>query len=300
MSRLPYPVRLWLQLPSPQQREGIVVDPEQIKQATTAVFNKVAEGYDHPYSRYFPFAADKILFLLKPRRGDKILDIATGTGVVATTLAKAIEPGRVHAIDLSEGMLDQLEKSMEKQGLTNIDVHVMDAESLEFRKEYFDTVVCSFGLFFLADMLAALKEWVRVIKPGGSIMFTSFGPNAFQPMTRLMLDRLEDYGVEVPKDRTKMGWYKLATPEQGTALMQQTGLTDINVVSKQLGFHLSSATEWWEAVWNAGFRGLVDQVPEDKIDQFRKEHLDEVDKLKAKDGIWLDAEVLFFKATKPA
>lgn len=276
------------------------MDADEIKQRTSALFDKVAEGYEHPYSRYFPFSADKILFLLKPKRGEKILDIATGTGVVATTLAKAIEPGRVHAIDLSQGMLAQLEKSIEKHGTSNIDIHVMDAESLEFRKEYFDTVVCSFGLFFLPDMLAGLKEWVRVIKPGGTLLFTSFGQKAFQPMTKLLLDRLEQYGVEVPKDRTKTGWYKLATPGQGTALMQQAGLTDINVVSKQLGFHISSATEWWEVVWNAGLRGLVDQVPEDQMNQFRKEHLAEVSKLKAKDGIWLDAEVLFFKAAKPA
>ena len=276
------------------------MNPEQIKEATTAVFNKIAEGYEHPYSRYFPFAADKILFLLKPKRGDKILDIATGTGMVATTLAKAIEPGRVHAIDLSEGMLAQLEKSTDKLGISNIDVHVMDAESLEFRKDYFTTAVCSFGLFFLPDMLAGLKEWTRVVKPGGTLLFTSFGQNAFQPMAKLLLDRLEKYGVEIPEDRARMGWYKLATPEQGKELMQQAGLTDINVVSEQLGFYLSSAMEWWEVVWNAGFRGLVDQVPENELDQFRKDHLAEVEQLKGDDGIWLDAEVLFFKAIKPA
>lgn len=262
------------------------------------MFNKVAEGYDHPYSRYFPFAADNILYLLKPKRGGRFLDIATGTGAVATALAKAVEPGRIHAIDLSEGMLGQLQKATEKQGLTNIDLHVMDAESLEFRKDYFDTVVCSFGLFFMSDMLAALKEWARVIKPGGNILFTSFGLKAFQPMTKLLLDILENYGVEVPKDRSKMGWYKLATSEQGTALMQQAGLIDISVESKQLGFHLATAMEWWEVVWNAGFRGLVDRVPEEKLDQFRKEHLADIDQLKTKEGIWLDVEVLFFMANK--
>lgn len=274
------------------------MDSEQIKLATTAVFNKVANDYDHPCARYFPLTADNILFLLKPKRGDRVLDIATGTGAVATTLANAIEPGRIDAIDLSEGMLGQLYKTMEKQGLTNINLHVMDAESLEFRKDYFDTVVCSFGLFFMSDMLAALKEWARVIKPGGNILFTSFDLKAFQPMTKLLLDKLENYGVEIPSDRTKMGWYKLATSEQGTALMQQAGLVDISVESKQLGFHLASSTEWWEVVWNAGFRGLVDRVPEEKLDQFRKEHLTDIDQLKTKEGIWLDVEVLFFIANK--
>ena len=47
-------------------------------------------------------------------------------------------------------------------------------------------------------------------------------------------------------------------------------------------------------------RGFVDQVPENKIDQFRKEHLAEVEKLKSDDGIWLDAEVLFFIAKIPS
>lgn len=72
----------------------------------------------------------------------------------------------------------------------------MDAESLEFKNNYFDAVTCSFGLFFLPDMLAALKEWRRVTKPGGQLLFTSFAESAFQPLVGEFIDDLYEFGAE--------------------------------------------------------------------------------------------------------
>jgi arsenite methyltransferase len=273
------------------------MDPEIAKQRVTDTFNMVADGYLHPAARFFPFAADALVDLLKPRAGIRVLDVATGTGVVSTTVAPIIAPGRVHAIDLSERMLQ--EKAIAHLGLTNVDLHVMDAEALEFRKDYFDAITCAFGLFFLPDMKKGLKEWMRVAKPGATILFTSFGQNAFQPLTRLFLDRLETYGIEIPKDRSKMGWYPLSTPEQGEVLMEAAGMSDISVVNKQLGYHLANADDWWEVVWNAGYRSFLLQLSEEQLDNFRREHLAEIGSLKDDQGIWLDVEVLFFKGRKP-
>ena len=115
----------------------------------TAVFNRVARGYDDPALRFFPFGADRLIVRLDPDREAKILDVATGTGAVALAAAQAVgAEGRVMAIDLAEGMLDRLQEKIVKFGIRNIDRHVMDAATLEFRRDYFDFVVCSFGIFF--------------------------------------------------------------------------------------------------------------------------------------------------------
>lgn len=126
-------------------------EPEQIKQGIKQTFNLVASGYDTPAMRYFPFAADRLAALLKPNRGSRVLDVATGTGMAAIALAQMIAPqGRVQGIDISDKMLDKAQVNIDKAGLSNIDLHAMDAERLDFRSNYFDAASCAFGLFFSA------------------------------------------------------------------------------------------------------------------------------------------------------
>ena len=125
------------------------------------------------------------------RPGSKVLDVATGTGVAAIAFAQAVRPGgRVTAVDISADMLDRAAANITKMALDNVDLHQMDAERLDFRAGYFHSVVCSYGLFFLPDMPAALREWVRVLRPGGKLAFTSFETSAFQPMLDDFVARL--------------------------------------------------------------------------------------------------------------
>ncbi|MEK7207536.1 MAG: class I SAM-dependent methyltransferase, partial [Pseudomonadota bacterium] len=119
------------------------------RQHVVTLFNLVASGYDNAALRYFPFAADRLITQMQPAPGTKILDVATGTGVVALAAAQAIgEGGRVAAIDLAESMLERLQEKIDKFGIRNIDLHVMDASSLDFPRDYFDHVNCSYGLYF--------------------------------------------------------------------------------------------------------------------------------------------------------
>lgn len=135
------------------------------KTAVTQVFNLVSKLYDNPSLRFFPLCADKMVDYAKIKHGQKVLDVATGTGMVAIAAAQAIgNEGRVQAIDLSEGMIDTAQKNMSRTGLSNIDFHIMDGENLEFKNNYFDVITCSYGLFFMPDMPAALKMLVKSIK----------------------------------------------------------------------------------------------------------------------------------------
>ncbi len=275
--------------------------PEETKQAVAATFDTVADGYDHPAARFFAYAADRLIALLRPRPGEKILDVAAGTGTATVAAAQAVgSGGRVVAVDLSEKMLRQLEQKAKKFGLEQVDMHVMDAEGLEFRKDYFDHTICSFGLFFLPDMVRALREWMRVAKPGGTIAFTSFGTQAFQPMSRLFFDRIEGCGAAVPADRTQIGWFRVSPAEKGIALMEQAGLVKTRVEQVQLGYHLQSAEDWWEVCWNAGYRSFLMQLDDTTLERFREEHLKEVAALAGEQGVWMDVEVLFFFGEKPA
>ncbi len=260
--------------------------------AVAAVFNRAAADYDSPALRFFGFCADRLVMRLNPAPGDKILDVAAGTGAVTLAAAQAVGPsGRVIAIDLAEGMLERLARKLEKFGIDNVDPHVMDAAALEFRRDYFHHVVCSFGLFFLNDMAAALAGWARVLRPGGTLLFTAFGPSAFEPMKRLLLARLESEGVDTGASaRTARN---LSDPEACRALLVDAGFTDVSVETVQLGYHLLKAEDWWEVVWGAGLRGLVEQLPPVRRDAVRAAHLAEIAPLMTDKGLWLDITVHF-------
>lgn len=263
------------------------------------VFDLVAAGYDDPALRFFPFCADRLIARLNPPPGAKLLDVATGTGVCALAAAQAVgDRGRVVAIDLSEAMLERLQEKIVKFGIRNIDLHVMDACKLDFRRDYFDYVVCSFGIFFLPDMSAALKEWMRVLKPGGRILFTAFGKNAFQPMMELFLRRLRHYGVLSPDDTAPAGM-RLADPERCRALLDSAGVRQIEVTTEQLGYHLKDESQWWDVLWNSGTRGWIERIPEPEREKFRVAHLAEVRPLAGENGLWLDVETLMAGGTRP-
>lgn len=271
-------------------------DIEQHKQFVTRVFDSVAHGYDNPSQRFFQFCADQLVSYLKPKPGSKLLDIATGTGAAALAGAQRVGPeGRVHAIDLSQNMLDKAFANLQLAGLDNTDFHVMDAEKLDFKSRYFDNAMCSFGIFFIPDMLAALREWLRVLKPGGQLVFTTFTQQAFYPQAGMFKDQMHQFGIEIPDT----SWQRLTTEQECHELLSAAGFEDISIVTRQMGYHLNNEQDWWEIIMHSGFRGLLDKLSAPQQAEFRLQHLAEVRSLLGDKGLWLDIETLFCRGQRP-
>ncbi len=263
---------------------------------TIETFEQVASGYDNPSLRFFPFCGDRISMHLQLKRGQKVLDVATGTGAALLAAAQMVSPeGRVQAIDLAENMLARAEHNLQMNGLNNADFHLMDATKLDFKSSYFDAVICSFGLFFLPDMLSALKEWYRVLKPGGRLIFTSFNSSAFQPMAKTFVEDIEASGVTI----VDPGWHRLNNEAACREVLEQAGFDNIQLLQEQLGYHLNNEKNWWDIVLNSGMRALLNKLPIDQQKDFQHQHLEKIAELKTDKGIWLDVDVLFSSGQRP-
>jgi len=260
------------------------------------LFDQLVDGYDRAALRFFPFAADRLAQRLEPRPGEKILDVATGTGAVAVAVGQRLTgAGRVMAVDISDRMLDRAYANVRRMALHNVDLHPMDAMALEFRADYFDALTCSFGLFFMPDMAAALREWRRVLRPGGRVLLTVFGRDAFQPMADLYCECLQACGG--PTIRTAdLAWQRLSTAESVTTLLEDAGFEQIECATDQFGYHLQTPQEWWEIVWNTGFRGYLTDFDTTTLERFQQQHLERVGAAFEDGKLWLNVPVLFVSA----
>jgi len=263
------------------------MDNQQRKLMIQQAFDTVARGYDHPSLSFFPETAKRLVDHLQLNPTDQLLDVCTGTGVVALAAARKLAAGKVTGIDLSSGMLQQARAKAEAEQLHNIEFIQADLEQLDFPPHHFDVITSSFGLFFLEDMQGALSRILAMLKPGGKIAISSFTDNAFAPMSDIFLQRYQSFGREVPP----LSWKRLSTGEAMQDLFRDVGINAIKLYPEPLGCFMQSAQDWWDIVWNAGYRGLLNQLSPEEQDRFKQQHMEEIDQLCASQQTWLDTGV---------
>lgn len=121
-------------------------------------------------------ATETILEAGQLRPGLRVLDLASGVGDPALSIAAEVGPsGRVTATDLGPGMISLAEELARKKGITNIEFREANAESLPFPDASYDALTCRFGIMFFPDLAKALRECFRVLKPGGRVAFVAWG-----------------------------------------------------------------------------------------------------------------------------
>ncbi len=266
------------------------MDEIEYKKMITGSFDDASVGYDSEAMRFFDNSAECLGDYLNLKGHERVLDVATGTGKSALAMARQLNAGHVTGIDLSEGMLNQANNKAVEEGLSNITFTQMDVEKIKFSSNYFDCASCSFGIFFLPDMEKGLRGIIDTVKPGGCIAITSFLDGSFRPLSDLCLDRFEKYGVKLPDHYT---WQRLDHPDKHRDLFASVGLKDIKSQAKQMGYYLKNKEQWWDVIYYSGFRGFLNQIPEDDQLRYKEEHLAEVETTATKEGIWLNVETIF-------
>jgi arsenite methyltransferase len=270
------------------------LDPNEYKRRIATVYNLAAAGYDQPAVRFFPRIARRLVDLAQPQCGDTVLDAATGSGAAALCAAGKVAPtGRVIGIDLATEMLVQASQKVAATGWSHIDLREGDMAQLPFDDATFDVVLCASGIFLLPDMLAGLREWQRVLKPGGRVAISGYGDQAFQPLSNLFETYLRRYGVTLAAPVRPFAWQRLTELEQYSDLLRNAGFSSLDVRSEQQGYYLATSEEWWELLWHSDFGEPLTQLAPDALARFKTEHLATVASLATGRGIWLNVGAIF-------
>jgi ubiquinone/menaquinone biosynthesis C-methylase UbiE len=132
-------------------------------------WDKAAEHYEDSWRKQLEPAQTRLLELTALRPGERVMDVACGTGLVSFRAAKAVQPGgEVYGTDISEMMIEQSRRLMAARKYTNCWFERMDAEDLkDLADASFDAALCALGLMYVPDPVQALREQHRVLKPGG-------------------------------------------------------------------------------------------------------------------------------------
>jgi demethylmenaquinone methyltransferase / 2-methoxy-6-polyprenyl-1,4-benzoquinol methylase len=123
------------------------------------------------------------------RRGDRVLDLAGGTGDIAALMVERVGPdGEVIIGDINAGMLGVGRDRLTDRGVVGqVRYVLLNAESLPFPDQYFNAVTIAFGLRNVTDKAAALAEMRRVLKPGGKAMVLEFS-EVTEPLLKPLYD----------------------------------------------------------------------------------------------------------------
>jgi len=145
---------------------------QEIRDQQKASWNKFSPGWKKWNEITMDFLkpmGDEIIHSLNPKGNEEVLDIAGGTGEPGLTIASMLPGGKVTIADISEDMLEIARENALKREINNVETLVCDVCELPFDDDSFDTISCRFGFMFFPDMLIAIKELVRVMRPGGKI-----------------------------------------------------------------------------------------------------------------------------------
>jgi len=139
-------------------------------------WDKAAIYYENFWHKQLKPAQDKLLEMANLRPGEKIIDIACGTGLVSFAAAEKLNPaGFVMGTDISDNMVAICRQQAKEKNYSNVQFERMDAEELAVPDGEYDAALCALGLMYVPDPVRALKEMHRAIKHGGRAVAAVWG-----------------------------------------------------------------------------------------------------------------------------
>jgi ubiquinone/menaquinone biosynthesis C-methylase UbiE len=243
-------------------------------------------------------AAERMVSLIPLSQGQCVLDLACGTGCAAMAASRAVgESGRVTGIDIENSWLDIAGKKAVSAGLSNIEYHRGDAQTLEFKDNSFNVVTCASSVFLFKDIHGALKECYRVLKPGGTIALTSFGQRFLEPVIKLLAEGISRFDGLPPAFPVFLD--STNSPEKCRELLSHAGFGDIEVTTEDLGYPYPDPETYWQEM-TLTFIGIrMSRLSPSGLEKFKQEHLAEIKSLFKEKDIYIEIPTNICIARKP-
>jgi len=210
------------------------------------MFDRIAKRYDR-LNRVLSFGLDRrwrrnLVNSIAPiGDGGVILDLATGTADVALSVARAYPQASIIGLDPSEGMLEVGEQKVERAQLSKrIDLVVGDARALPFEDDHVCGITIAFGIRNVPDRDLALREMVRVTKPGGAVSILELAEPTAGPFAALARTHVHHVVPRIGRMVAGTEAYRylqesiaaFPAPEEFRQQMERAGLVEVTATAQ--------------------------------------------------------------------
>ena len=268
------------------------MDPAKLKAATT--YNAAADHFDDGPLGFWNRYGQRTIERLRLKPGSAILDVGCGSGASAIPAAKIVGPdGRVVGVDLAERLLAMARAKVAAQKLENIEFRQADMETLGYPDASFDAVVCVFAIFFVPDMVKQVKELWRMVRRGGQLAITTWGPRMFEPGSAAWWAAVKQFRPDLHTAFNP--WERIVTPQSVSQLLADGGIREAEITAEDGRQVLQSADDWWTVVQGSGYRWTLEQMDDETIARVRSMNLEA---LRNRDTKSIETNVIYATATK--
>jgi len=227
-----------------------VMDATDFKRASQAVWEAMAPGWDRRHA-YFEETArpvtERMLERLAPARGETVLELAAGTGVVGFGAAALVgSGGRVIVSDFAEAMVEVARRHADELGLENVDCRRLDAERLDLPDESVDGVLCRWGYMLMGNPPLAFAETRRVLRRGGRLSCAVFAGPDQNPWVALPTRVLRERGHMPPPEAGAPGILALADRDRLRRLFAGGGFADPQIDEVAFTWYFSDVDDYWD------------------------------------------------------
>jgi ubiquinone/menaquinone biosynthesis C-methylase UbiE len=179
--------------------------------------------------------------------GDRFLDVAAGSG--GLSLPAARRGAQVLATDWSPAMIERFRARVREEGLSNAESRVMDVHALDIEDDTFDVTGSQFGVMLVPDQPLALREMVRVTRPGGRVLLIAYGSPAESEALQVFIEALQAVDPDfegLPDDPPPLE-FQVADPEVLRQRLTDAGLRDVTVdTTHEERLEIGSGQQLWD------------------------------------------------------
>lgn len=245
---------------------------------TGGIWDRAAATYESTGVDFFAPLGRGLVARAGLRPGEHVLDVGTGRGHVLVPAAAAVgAPGHVTGIDLSPAMVGLTAADLAARGLTQAAVHLGDAAAPDLAPGSVDAVLAGFMLFLLPDPVAALRAYRSVLRPGGRLAASTYGPpDPHADEARDRLRRRAGLGADAPD--------VFDDPAALMAMVRSAGFTDVAVDDVAVPVRFTDVDQWWAWAWSVGYRGALERIAPADLPAARADVSDALDGARQDDG----------------
>jgi ubiquinone/menaquinone biosynthesis C-methylase UbiE len=236
-------------------------------------YNAASDHFDDEPLGFWSRHGQRTIERLALAPGARVLDAGCGTGASAIPAAERVGPtGHVTGIDVAERQLEIARRKAEAKGLRNIAFRVGDMRQLDYPDATFDAVVCVFAIFFADDMVAQVKELWRLVRPGGRLAITTWGPRVLEPAASGWRESVRALRPDLVSAFNP--WDRITDPEALRDLLSEAGVPQAEITPESGWQKLRSAEDWWRVALGSGYRWTIEQMGPETAAEARRMNLD--------------------------